>query len=498
MALLLFSALVHAQNLIIKGKIKCLNTHENSSKGAENVVVIPTFIPARATITASFPSGYFEINTGLPLSSLQDKTVTLHALSRCADCRETSKRVFISEDRDRQNKVDQKTYVTIKDWMLKTNCQKAELKPMAADSVLNIITQQPEQNLDKVSTTSVLTGTPALLNLLTSLTTVVGAAGFPVGRFDAYYLNPGKIRYGQSLLGSPLFHSAATGFNFSPSRDMSEAALWNPSAMALSRKAGNISLLCNFKNMGKLTGFYRVTDKFSLGAGAIFSLQDEYRRARFSQNQNLRWEDSLSLKMIEYGAFVSGAYQINSTLSAGATIKWVGQTFDIPNFATEQNDGRWSFTDSTIDKQSMDVDISATYKPSSHWQFGLNLMNLAGSKLYKDAFIPKQSTRLMQPQRALGLGITYKWQRLNAGIDLLANQDGLFDASVGVNYVPFNHALISAGITLKQLSYSLAFRIKHFRIAYIHDNNLMVNEKRKAKIDVFNGQLYGGFVFDLD
>ena len=81
---------------------------------------------------------------------------------------------------------------------------------------------------------------------------------------------------------------------------------------------------------------------------------------------------------------------------------------------------------------------------------------------------------------------------------ILFTENGFYDASFGINYVPFNNALLSAGFAVKQLSYSVAFRIKHFRIAYINDNDWMVNEKRKGKSNILNGRLYGGFIFDLN
>jgi len=105
----------------------------------------------------------------------------------------------------------------------------------------------------------------------------------------------------------------------------------------------------------------------------------------------------------------------------------------------------------------------------------------------------------MQNQRSLGLGLVYKWQRFNVGADLLLTEDEFYDAAIGVNYVPFNNALISAGFAVKQMSYSLAFRIKNFRIAYINDNDFLVNERRESKLSgFFNGQIYGGFIFDLN
>jgi hypothetical protein len=489
---------VHAQPLIIKGKIKCLNQNVNSTKGAESIVVVPAFMPSHATITASQPSGYFEFNTGIPITILQDKIVSVYIISRCTNCKESAKRVFISEDQDRQNRDNKKTYVTVKDWMLNTNCQKAELIPYAADSILMVITKQPDQNLDKVSSASALTGAPAFLNFLTNLTTVVGATGFPNGAFTIDSLDPGKINYGKFLFASPLLHSANTGFNFSPARDMSEAVFWNPSAIANSRKPNNISLLTNLKNNVKLGGYYRLGEKVSLGGGFIYTMQDEFRKSHFSGSNGNIDPDTTIMKLKEYAALISPVFKMNNKLSVALTIKSIWQDFNIPNTLFVSDEGIGTFTDSSIKKQHFDVDISATYKITNSFQLGINLMNLAGSKLYADAFVSKQANIPMQKQRAFGIGLLYKWQRLNVGADLLFTDDGLYDAAFGVNYVPFNNALISAGIAVKQVSYSIAFRIKYFRIAYINDNDWVVNEKRKGKSAILNGRIYGGFIFDLN
>lgn len=494
-----------SQNVIIKGKIRCLNQNENSTKGAENIIVVPTFLPSRATITASRPSGYFEFNTGVPLSRLQDKIVTVYAVSRCAGCREISKRVFISEDQDRQNRDDTKRYVTIKDWMLNANCQQAEFYPVSADSLLNVIIKQPEQNLDKVSAATALTGAPAFLNFLSTITPVVGVLP-NAGTFEIQRLLPGKINYGQFLMSSPLSHSANTGFNFSPSRDMSEAMFWNPSAIALSRKPHNISLLTNLRNNVKFGGFYKLSEKISLSAGGLYTIQDERRKSVFVRTpindpNDILNVDSTKMKLKEYAAFVSPVYKVNNELSIGVTLKSVWQDFNIPNtLFVEFVDvsGIGTFTNRQISKQHFDLDLSATYKLSKAFQAGINLMNLAGTELYADAFVQGQPELPLRQQRSLGLGLAYKWQRLNLGTDVLLTTDGLYDAAIGASYVPFNQALISAGLAVKQLSYSLAFRIKHFRIAYINDNNFLVNERRKGKSSVLNGSIYGGFVFDLN
>ena len=499
--------LTQGQPLIIKGKLKCSNQNMNSTKGAENIVVVPAFKPSGATFTASQPSGYFEINTGVPLEKLKDKTVSIYAITRCSNCSELVKRIFISEDQDRKNRNDTKQYVTIKDWMLNTNCQKAELVPFAADSILSLVVKQPDQNLENVSAATALVGTPAILNLLTTISPVLGVLSND-GPFRLKTLEQGKINYGKFLLSSPLMHSGNTGFNFSPSRDLSEAMFWNPSAIARSSKPNNISLLTNARNNVKLGGYYKINDKFTLAAGGIYTFQDERRKSVFEgvlpvNDPGITVSvDSLKMKLKEYAAFLSPVYKVNNHFSLGLTLKSVWQDFNIPsevNITDVDGTSIGTFTDTRIRNQYFDVDISATLKLTNAIQLGVNLMNLAGTKLYADAFVPGQSyDRKMQNLRSLGLGLLYKWQRFNVGADILFTEDELYDAAFGVNYVPFNHALLSAGFAVKQMSYSFAFRIKNFRIAYINDNDWLVNERRTGRSSFLNGNYYGGFIFDLN
>jgi len=507
--LVLSFAYSYSQTLILKGKVKCQNQSVNSTKGAENIIVVPAFIPSHATITASEPSGYFEFNTGVPISKLQDKTVTIYVLSRCKSCNESSKRVFISEDQDRQNKNDNKQYVTIKEWLLNTNCQQAEMAPISADSLLRMVVKLPDQNLDNVSAATALVGTPAILNLLTTITPVLGVLPND-GPFQLKTLNPGKINYGKFLLSSPLYESGNTGFNFSPSRDMSEAVFWNPSAIAFSKRPNNLSLFTNARNNAKLGGFIKISENVSLGAGGIYTIQDERRKAVFegvppNNEGNSVNVDSLRMKLQEYAIYMSPVYKVNSKFSLGVSLKSVWQNFNIPNkllIGDVNGTEIGTFKDSTINNQFFDIDVSATIKLANALQMGINLMNLAGTELYADAFVPGDSysakNTALQNLRSVGLGLTYKWQRVNIGADVLFTEDKFYDASVGINLVPFNNALLSGGYAINQKSYSLAFRIKNFRIAYVNDNGWLDNERRSGKLSILDGKIYGGFIFDLN
>lgn len=499
--LLLYEA-SYSQNLIIKGRVRCMNQTISSTKGAENIIVVPTFKPSRSAITASSPSGYFEFNTGTNLSMLQDKQVNIYIVSKCSSCKDIVKRVFVSEDQDRFNKDDSKSYVTIKKWMLEKNCNEVELSSFRADSLLNVIKKQPEEKLSELTNATAVAGTPALLNLLTNLVTVGAITN--AGTFKALSLETGEIPYGKFLFASAMTHTSNTGFNFSPYRDLSEAVFWNPSAIVNNRKPNNISLLTNVKNNGKLSGFFRINNKISLGAGAIYTMQDEFREVKFANipnDANIATLDSFLMKLKEYAIFLSPSVKLNDKLSLGMTVKSIWQDFKIPNILKIDVDANGvttnTFTDSSVKKQEFDVDFSVTYKISKSFQVGFNAMNLAGTELHADAFVSGQKDIPLQNQRAFGLGLCYKWQRFNFGADLLFTEDDFYDAALGVNYVPFNDALISAGIAVKQLSYSLSFRMKHFRLAYIDDNDWLVNEKRKGKSGILNGRLYGGFAFNF-
>ncbi|HRQ49526.1 MAG TPA: hypothetical protein PLR74_03265, partial [Agriterribacter sp.] len=93
-SLLLFYNTAGGQTLIIKGRVRCQNESVHSTRGAENIIVVPAFVPARSTITASTPPGYFECNTGVPFARLQDKQVSLYIVSGCSQCSTAVKRVF--------------------------------------------------------------------------------------------------------------------------------------------------------------------------------------------------------------------------------------------------------------------------------------------------------------------------------------------------------------------------------------------------------------------
>jgi hypothetical protein len=321
-------------------------------------------------------------------------------------------------------------------------------------------------------------------------------------------IHPGKIRYGIFLHSSPMTNTDNTGFNFAPCRNLSEAVFWNASAIAFTNKPNNISLLANFKNNIKLSGYEQITKQLYVGLGGIYTKQDQISQLQIigiSASNSDEIFDGVNHpeKLEEFAAFLAPVYKINNRASVGLTVKSIWQQFNNPDLvAMEQSGGSENnsydfFRDDSIRKQAFDIDVSFSYKISNFLQAGISVMNIAGTELYGGEFIPDSTNQTYVNQRAYGLGLCYKRGRLNVGADVLLTDKEFYDASLGVNYVPFNNALIAAGYAFKQESFSLSFGLKHFKITYIYDNSLVINDFRRAKSKVFDGKIYSGFVFDF-
>ena len=488
-----------AQEVVIKGTLRCMNNGTTSTRGAVNIIIIPSFNPKAAVATTTTPQGFFQVNTGWNTRDLKDKDVSLYIITKCSSCKKIQ-RVFISEDLDKRNTDPTKMYVTVKGWKILENCKESELPDMLSEKMLDSAHHLPAQSVDGKAPGSPALGPVSFINLFEKLATAAATANS--GLFKAISIQPGKIRYGTFLHSSPITNTDNTGFNFAPSRNLSEAVFWNAAAIANSNKPNNISLLSNFKNNIKFSGYQQINKQFYMGLGAIYTKQDEFRQIQVTDVST----ESFTLPVIhpeklkEFAVFLSPVYAINNAISVGVTIKSVWQQFNNPNLiAMEQNNGIAYnfFKDDSINQHHFDIDASFNYKINSFLQAGISVMNVAGTKLYADMFIKDSANQSYVNQRAYGVGLCYKRGRLNVGVDVLLTDKKLYDAAVGVNYVPFNDGLIAAGYAVKQKSFSAMFKLKHFKIAYINDNNLIINDVKVAKNKVFNGKIYSGFVFDF-
>lgn len=497
--LFLFICNLHSQETVVfKGTVKCyIANDERATQGAKNVIVAPGFIPVKTGMTG--PQGYYEINTGIPVQKLDGKYVTVFYISSCTNC-ELKKNVFVSEDQMRPVTGKAQSSLTIETMQMKAACKSTELKPRQSDSIYNLFAKLPSQNLDQASALNVLAATPSFLNFLTTLASTGLVTGNAKGRADTLFIAPSKIDgYGNFLSNSPMRLSGNTGFNFSPNRDLSEAVLWNPASLANSYNTAGVSFFTNLKNNYKFSAYGKISDRFTIGVGGLYTKQDEFRPTKFTNiifPLNALVDHVRMLK--EYAAYLSPSYKINNRFSIGAALKSIWQNFNVPDsllIDQSTNPATNTFIDRTKKEQHFDADVSLSYKFSPSLQAGINIMNLAGTELFADALPAQKKIVPLQNLRSLGIGLCYKLKHFNFGTDVLLTEDELYDVSVGINYVPFNNALIAGGFAFRQQSFSLALRLKYFKLSYINDNGLMVNDQRKGKSSILNGQLHTGFAF---
>ena len=378
-----------AQEVVIKGTLRCINNGTTSTRGAVNIIIIPSFNPKAAVATTTTPQGFFQVNTGWNTRDLKDKDVSLYIITKCSSCKKIQ-RVFISEDLDKRNTDPTKMYVTVKGWKILENCKESELPDMLSEKILDSAHHLPAQSVDGKAPGSAALGPVSFINLFEQLATA--AATVKTGLFKVVSIQPGKIKYGMFLHSSPIINTDNTGFNFAPSRNLSEAVFWNAAAIANSNKPNNISLLSNFKNNIKLSGYKQINKQFYMGLGAIYTKQDEFRQIQVIDVN----DTSVTLPVIhpeklkEFAVFLSPVYAINNIISVGVTIKSVWQQFNNPNLiAMEQKDGIAYnfFRDDSINQHHFDIDASFSYKINSFLQAGISVMNVAGTKLYPDMFI---------------------------------------------------------------------------------------------------------------
>lgn len=490
--------IAYSQNSVVfRGTVKCYTVNDpNSTRGAKNVIVVPGFIPVKTGITGT--QGYYEINTSVPLQKLDGKYVTVYYISSCKTC-ELKKNIFVSEDQVKVNAAKQVSYLTIETLQVNAGCSKTELKPLQSDSILNVFTRQPAQDLEKASALNVVAASPGFLNLLTTLASTA-AVGGQNSKADTVNILPGKIAYGDFLLASPMSLSANTGFNFSPNRDMSEAVFWNPAALVATNHTAGVHLFTNLKNNYKFSAFGKINDRLAIGVGGIYTKQDEFRLTKYDRIFTPSGDKVVAhvRTLKEYAAYITPSLKVTDNLSVGVALKSIWQNFNRPDSVLVSGPSDKpinTFRDKTFSGQHFDGDVSISYHFTPSFAAGINVMNVAGTELYADALPAKKKQVPVQNLRSLGLGLCYKWKQFNFGTDVLVTEDDLYDLSLGVNYIPFNNALLSGGFAFKQQSFSLSFRIKYFRVSYVNDNSFMVNDQRKGKSSILNGQLHTGLSF---
>ncbi len=193
--LLLFSLKTVAQEVIIKGTLRCLNNAvETSTRGAVNIIIIPSFNPKAAVATSTTPEGFFQVNTGWNAKDLRDKNVTLYIITKCSSCKKIQ-RVFISEDLDKRNTDPTKMYVTIKGWKVLENCQNSELPDIVSAQLLDSVRRLPPEDISGKAPGSQALAPVSFINLFEKLAAIAATDTIGLFKVDTIRTRKDKIRY---------------------------------------------------------------------------------------------------------------------------------------------------------------------------------------------------------------------------------------------------------------------------------------------------------------
>jgi hypothetical protein len=499
---------ISQETLVFKGTVRCIiSNDELATRGAKNVVVVPGFIPQRSSQTSD--QGYYELNTGVPIRVLQDKSIAIYYYSACKECvRKVI--VFIAPELARDNFDQTFAYITVETIKMKAGCKQTEPDPLTSDKELSKFISQPGTDLNKVSGLNVVTAPPSLLNLLTEAVVAEAVGGPPHSPVDTTVAFQGGFHnnFGRFLLASPMFLTGNAGFNFSPSRLKSEAVFWNPASLAPAEEEGksgtkkgiqpaqgDVQLFLNFKNNIKLSGFVRLNDRMSLGLGGIYTKRDAFQEVKYV---GMPGTVSHPQTIQEYAVFLPLAYRVSKKLALAVTAKFMGQRFNLPqSMSLDSSPSIPKFTDITVTRQQFDADVSLNYDILPSLTLGINYMNIAGSKLYAEPTVALVHSIPFTNMRSLGAGLCYRWRRFNIGTDAMIAGDSLYDVTTGVNFVPFNNALIGAGYAFRQKAYSLSFKWGHFMTTYVDDKGFLLSQKKPGKSAFLNGRLYTSVIFDF-
>lgn len=454
----LFSKSLLSQNISLEGTLICEEMGMSDQKRpAKYVIVIPKIRPDRSTISTDY--GYYKIN--LSYKSILDQSVTLFYVGK-SDTLETQK-LFISREDiwDRQIRCPTKN--------LNQACERFENNYLEAESKLSLIQNKlyETSKLDLYSS-----GAGAAGNLLYVFSLLGFAAAAPpidstvidtltTGSFD---ISPQKIIDGIFLKRGYGEFSPNVGFNFTPQRNLNEAVFWNASAMALALQH-QISLSSDYKRFLKASSIVKINNDLAVGIGLFWLFQKEYRKA-FMESDSVRDK----FRSDELALIGSLAFKPWDRLSFGFSAKYLYQNVQSPLGIIRTRDyyggtvknQEFSFIMEDNSVKKIDCDISATVEPVPYLRLGMSLMNILGTKF-------QTNDDQKQNLRALGFGATFQKKRVNIGGEINVMEASKTIYQIGVNYIPFNHTLISVGCSSYRDKVMAGFNYRNLFYTYNHD-----------------------------
>lgn len=454
----LLTNLAWSQNIKFQGSVICEEMGLSDQKRpAKYVIVIPKTRPDLSAISTDY--GYYQLT--LPYKNILDQSLTFFYVGK-TDTLETQKLFISREDLwDRQ--------IRCATQYLNQACERFENSYLEAESKLSLIQNKlyETSNLDLFSS-----GAGAAGSLLYAFSLLGFVAAAPpidstvidtlaTGSFD---IAPKKIIDGIFLKRGYSELSQNIGFNFTPQRNLNEAIFWNSSSMTLAAKH-QISLSSDYKRFLKASTIMKIKDDLAIGIGLFWLFQKEYRKA---------WIESDSVRdkfnSDELAFIGSIAFKPWDHVSLGLSAKYLYQNVQSPHgvmrirdyYAGEITKQELSFVFQDNRLKKTDFDISVTIEPVPFLRLGMSVMNVLGTKF-------QSHETQNQWLRALGFGATFQRKRFNLGAEMNVGEQSRGMYQAGINYIPFNHTLISLGFSSYHDQVMLGANYRNLFYSYNHD-----------------------------
>jgi hypothetical protein len=351
---------------------------------------------------------------------------------------------------------------------LDRSCGQAERTYEQANSVLDSLHLR---HYSPSSSSANLVGASSLLGALASLLGFV-AAGEPLPKDSTVVqsLIPTSVSPKHSLDGMFLQHaftewSQNIGFNFTPTRNTNDLVFWNPSA--LTWLANNqVSLTTDYISFARGSVAVPINETIGIGSGIIYAHQDENRTAiadfksATSTFGTTEWLYDLAIVM-----------RVDDNMSVGVSAKCFRQLTEAPSFITKTSiyrkdtlyDAYYSLKSVERELSKFDFDLSATYQPSEHLLIGMNVMNVANTKLHSD-------DNGYVDQRAFGLGSSFFVDRLMIGTEAVIRQGDTPEFSLGMSYLLFDKTALAAGFSSANRTAMASFAYQGLSVSYSSSN----------------------------
>lgn len=267
------------------------------------------------------------------------------------------------------------------------------------------------------------------------------------------------------------------GFRYSPSRNLSESVMTNPSPIPFEQQfeissSGFISLNNDwYDNLVGYLGLY-ITISNDWRASIGYSIQDENFLHEFIYDTTIL--ENADANNIEQILLLAISNQILPYLSIGLSFKYNHQTLsNIPSsikrtefYGFYNNDPTNeiliktsdSIIKTTKNRQKISIDLSSTWDPFSNIRIGYSTINLINVSLTESYSIPSDI--------GVGIGMTIFLAQFQTALDLEYTQQEGLDFGLGLNFKPDSYQEYSIGFNSEKISFQLGAKYRAIKLNF--------------------------------